>query len=465
MDHNLTETLTEATLTPKELNKVNSKTQEPRVDILKRLVTSSTPFELKDGSFFVVTDVQGAIDEINNFNTTKKPFNLVGKTTKGKDMVISSSLIKKSDVFGGGKGSGGGAASTALVESAQCYYCSAAVNVLGKAGLPNEYTDAVLKKAAKWVRATESVETVINDLDEVWTQSSILSANELINKGFISVGMTFHRGDAVMDRIYKNARLAFKQTGLKPLTADKWNPGDIWAIAPGKENTIKFNASSIGAYNEGIKDAYNIRDCVSISLKKVVGSASLTQFNAGNDRPNYTPIQFSLRGGSRNSATFSSSTKVIMHFNGGRAEGRTFNFLENWAWQIIGKHAAGGKVGFGPVEQIFKLHKLSGMPDHKGTQKLAQKPTPKFINEFYKMYLNIGDDPDNLTPEEFSEFILDKAKNKPGQNYIYSKYVGTAIMYAIKNAKKKAQADAVVNDIILYAASNTSLSGAFVKVS
>jgi hypothetical protein len=459
----LKQTLTEAKLTPTELKKFNSKTKEPRIDILKRLVTTSTPIELDNGKFIVVTDVQSAIDEINNFLAVGKAFPLTGKVD-GKVVTISSSNLKKSDVFGGGKGSGGGSAGTALAESAQCYYCSAIVNVLGKPSLPEDFTEDVLRQSAAWVDASDSIDKVLSELTDDWIESSILSAIELYEKGFITVGMTFHRDSKLMNKIYNDAKLAFKQTGLS-FKADKWNPGDIWAVAPGKENSIKFDISSVGALNDKILELFNNRHLVGISLKKVVKNASSKVFNGGTERPDYNPVQYSCRGGLKKISTFSSSTKVILYFNGGKAEGRSFNHLANWAFQIIGKNAAGGKVGLGAVRDIFKLHKLAGMPDDKALKKLVTKPNKRFLTEFYKMYLSIGDDPDNLAKDEFFEFVMEKSTTAPGHSWLWSKYIGISILYALKNSKDKHKTDAVVNDIILYAASNTSTSSAFVKVS
>ena len=240
------ELLTESKLTPSELKKVNSKTKEPRLDILTRLAKENKAFQLADGSMFTITDVKAALDEIKKFGSLGKPFPLTGKGADGKLVTISSSNISKSDVFGGGKGSGGGSAGTSLAESAQCYYCSAIVNVLGKKSEPEDFTEDVLRKAAAYVDASDSVDKVIKELPEDWVESSILSAIEMYENGYIVVGMTFHRDSKLMKRIYNSAKTAFKQNGLK-FTADKWNPGDIWAVARGKEDVITFDVSSVGA--------------------------------------------------------------------------------------------------------------------------------------------------------------------------------------------------------------------------
>lgn len=455
--------LTESKLTPAELKKVNSKTKEPRLDILTRLAKEKKAFQLVDGSMFTISDIDGAVDEIKKFDKLGKPFPLTGSGPDGKLVTISSSNISKSDVFGGGKGSGGGSAGTALAESAQCYYCSAIVNVIGKKCEPEDFTEEVLRQGASYVDASDSIDKVLKELPEDWVDSSILSAIKLYEEGYITVGMTFHRDSKLMNRIYTSAKTAFKQNGLK-FTADKWNPGDIWAVARGKEDTITFDVSSVAALNDKVLELFNLRHLVGISLKKVVKDATISIYNGGESKPDYNPLSYSVRGGTKAHSTFRSSTKCILYFNGGKAEGRSFNHLTNWAFQIIGKHAAGGKVGFNAVADIFKYHLMPGMPDAKFVKKMAQKPTKRFIKEFYKMYLSIGDDPENLSKDEFNDLIIEKNESIPGQNWIFSKYIGVAILYALKTSRDKTKDDKVVNDIILYAASSTSTSSVFVKV-
>ena len=59
-----------------ELLKPNSRTGEPRLDILKRLIQDGTPLELAKGGTFVVKDIESALQSIETYKKDEKNFAL-----------------------------------------------------------------------------------------------------------------------------------------------------------------------------------------------------------------------------------------------------------------------------------------------------------------------------------------------------------------------------------------------------
>ena len=110
-------TIVEGTaLTPAELEKKNSATNELRIDILIRLVKDKKPLELVKGGTFTVGDdyIDQVVKDAQAFK--KNPdtfgrggFSLIDKS--GKE--IKSNNLLKSKVFGGGGGGAGGNTSAA----------------------------------------------------------------------------------------------------------------------------------------------------------------------------------------------------------------------------------------------------------------------------------------------------------------------------------------------------------------
>ena len=99
--------LKETPLTPKELGKQNSKTKEERVDILINKIKNKEPLELDKGGTFLVYDPAGSkVAELEDWTPEKGPVTLEDE----EGNTVTTSKLKKSADFGGGKGSGGGAA-------------------------------------------------------------------------------------------------------------------------------------------------------------------------------------------------------------------------------------------------------------------------------------------------------------------------------------------------------------------
>ena len=116
------------------------------------------------------------------------------------------------------------------------------------------------------------------DLDESWMLSGYLSAKALIDAKYVTKNMKIHRDSKTMKTIYKKKNEAFKNSNLKKMTDDKWNPGDIWAIEKGF-NVGELDTTNISALNNDLLDLFIKKRIVSISLKKVKKSTTIKEEN------------------------------------------------------------------------------------------------------------------------------------------------------------------------------------------
>lgn len=454
--------ITEVTLTPTQLQKPNGKTGEPRIDILQRLISTNTPLETEDKKLFIVTDIEAAYKEIARFKSEGKTFDLTGKYNGSKDIItIKTNQLAKSAVFGGGGGSAGGSANTALAESAQAYYCSVVANVLGKQGTPEDFNKQNIQKAAKYVESDISWEDVFNNLTDDWVESSILIANELFNQGYIVKGHRFHRGSKIMATFYKKAKKAQKRSDLTPIADDKWNPGDIWAVKP-SFNPESINDSNITDNNKDVLEAFLSRDAVAISLKKAVSKANIKRYNIEPAKEQHDYRGYGLSGGKSPSIdSFFNSKTIALHVDETTLEGRTFNYMTNWALDIKGKNARGGKIGVGPINNAFSLHGVKPLPQTGDIKKLVSRLDKNFYKDFYKQFDAVNK-MGKMSYDDFMVRVAEKTADPKGLDWVVAKYMGIAFINKIE-ALPKAKKDKVLGSLLAFAASSSDVSSAFIK--
>lgn len=466
--------LTEVAMAPGQWTKPNGQTGEARLDILQRLIQSHTPIELEDGDKIVITQIKDALAAITKFKSDGKRFELVGKVDgKGKEVMVTSSDIKKSAVFGGENGGKtGGTMGTALAESAQCFYASAVCNVLGAASAPEKFTPAVMKKAAGFVKSDVGLDKVMDSMTEDWKLSAIISANILFNEGYIAKGHEFFRGKDKMLSVYKNAKIAYKNGGMDALPADKWNPGDIWAIKP-SFSPDSLDNGSIQEYNADILDAFLNRECVGISLKKVVGSAHIERFNVepAKERNEFHGYSLSSAKKAASVDNFFSSNSIGIFINDSFMEVRPFAFQSDYSFEISGKNARGGRIKLKDFNTT--LQKYGGKPVNEADAKAhsnkfdAKKMTmdTSFLKQWHKLFDDVNPY-GHMTYPDFEKRVIQKFQEdgEKAKNWVYGKYIGTQILHEIKHLPKKKAGD-VLGALLRIAASSTDTSSAFIKVS
>lgn len=438
-------------LTPKELMKQNSSTGERRVDILKREIQAENPLELAAGGFFIVSDKEAAIDAINKFEKNGKPFELIGLNGS-----IKSSDLAKSQVFGGGSGgAGGGTAQTATVESAQCAWLQAMLDI-GMQTIES-FDDEVIKTAYSKIDVDVSLDDILS-IDDSWRMSSYLSAKHIIENGFVHKGMVAHRGSKVMKEIYSAKNMALKNQGLSKISDDKWNPGDIWLVGKGFK-TSELPTDTLGALNAKLVELFNDRKLVGVSLKKVKKSAKHTVNNldgAGSGK-SFRFKSYGLAAATR--GTFWTSKNAYLYYDSGSMEIRTNAALSTHKAEIKGKTARGGGVGWGIIQNYSQTTLGLKLPSNKELVKLSKSinsGNSRSINAMWKMVKKLETE---MSEQEFKEELA-----KKDQTWIHAK-LGPIFMFdAMIKARSGKKVNKFVTQIVNYAGSELEESSVYVKV-
>lgn len=442
-------------LTPAELKKPNSATNEPRIDILRQAILDGTTLITTDNKEIKLARLQENLDAIAKFKEDGKAFEL---EVLGRDggKKLSSSKIAKSPIFGGGKGAGGGTENTAVVESAQCLW-NAALVMYG-ANQPIEYfTPSILKTVLKKVDVGSTTFDEMVSIDAAWQISAYLSAQQLIKDRYITKSMTFHRDSATMKKIYQAKKEAFKNSDMTALTDDKWNPGDIWAIEKGVNIDKLLDTSSIGALNRKLLQAFEQRMVVSISLKKVVKSAKSKEYNATMAKQPVHKFEKGLVKSEKRGDFFSNKGGIIF-FDAGKMEIRPNNYLGANKIEIMGKTARGGGAGWGVIVDAAKRQMGVTIPKHASLKATAQKIAKggkREMMSFYKL-AKVADP--SLTYDYFEQ---EAAKKDAGW---FSAKLAAVLIVASLNKNRGRKANNFINSIVNYAASNTEESSVFVKI-
>ena len=445
----LTEGMT--ALRPGELSKPNSKTKEPRIDILKHAVINGITLALaKDNSEVKFDNTPENITAINNFDG-KTPFDLV--TVDGQ--TISSSKIGKSAIFGGGAGAGGGTENTAQTESGQCLWLAA---MLEYGNQPIEFfTPSILKKAMNRIDVGKTSFDEMVSMDSAWQVSAYLSAQKIIKAGYATKKHKLHRDSSAMNYIYKTAKKqAFKNSGISALTDDKWNPGDIWAIEDGVDLKKELDTSSIGALNNSLLRLFKERKVVGISLKLVKKEAKAKEYNIEGSPQNHKFVSGAVK---TQRGTFFSNKGGTVEFSGGTMEIRPNNYLGANKIEIMGKTARGGGAGWGVIMAAGKRYLNVNIPAHGSIKRIAQKlasgKNKRSELYFYKMAKSAD-------PSLTFDYYMEEIRNKDA-GWFSAKLAAVMIVYYL-NTNKGRKADSFVNAIVNYAASSSDDSSAFVKI-
>ena len=434
----------------KELLKPNSKTGEPRTEILKRLIKKKTPIVLLSGKKVIIKNDKANIALIEQHIKDQKTFSLVTST----GTLVPITQMKKSKEFGGGGGgAGGGTEETAINESAQCLWLAA---VMANRNKPIEFfTDDVLKKYVSKIDVDKPLSKILN-IDYTWKKSSYMSAHAIIKGGFVNNQMKFHRGSTFMKEIYKAKDRAFKNSDFSKFTDDKWNPGDIWAIKT-NFNPKTFDDSSVKALQRDILDKFTKRQCVGISLKKVVKKVIIKKINITlpPDVGDYKVKDIQLES---SAGSYWSSKGGTVVYDAGKLLAKDNSAFGTIKVEISGKTARGGGAGWTYITDAAKQVYGINLPKTgiiSADARSMEKGDAKTIDKYYKMYKICYP---SIKQEDFANELAQK-----DAAWIHAKYGVTQLLSLIKG-KSKSKGDRFVTKLINYAGSQTEDSSAYIKV-
>lgn len=356
-----------------------------------------------------------------------------GSSSVGRTELPSGLKIEAKPAAGGG--SGAGADVTKTVESAQCAYLAAAY--YGK-----DFSDQSIKSVVSKFDTDESLERILTRLPQDWVDSCIISAN-LFKKKFANKSYTFHRGSSWVNKLESHWTKLNRAEG-EFSNLNKWSPADIYAVSAAGKNIDLTKSRTILELNTMMLKALDSRDIIGISLKKVSGSASIQYKNTDGTRKAYKfqKLSIGLRG------FFESGDGYIFFNDGGKIQFRRFG--TTWQGEIKGKNANMGKISGGPIGAVMKKFKVNLKPQRDITKK-----SESLYRDFYKFYTHFESRPMNY--ETFKKEV--DAKD---QNWWISKWLTAQLLYNVDNQKDK---DGIVSSLIGYAASESQLSGPYIKIS
>tara|TARA_B100000575_G_C22966624_1_gene558200 strand:- start:113 stop:904 length:792 start_codon:yes stop_codon:yes gene_type:complete len=260
-----------------------------------------------------------------------------------------------------------------------------------------------------------------------------------------------------MIRIYALKNRAYKNMDVKPLKDDKWNPGDVWAIADGFDVDL-LDTTSVDGLNADILENFLNRRLVGISLKgPMTKNVPIKELNIDKSLlKSYKYISFDLesKGG-----TYWSAKNGSLVFNSGILMFKDNKQFGNIKAELKGTKAKGGGLSWGIMDDFLVRHgRKYGLPKHSAyivkQAKKMDKGDEKAIKEYYEYFNHFYN---NVSYNEFKRNL----KQKDGQ-WISSKFAITMVAYQLEQLGGT-KLDEVITNFINYAGSELDESSAFVK--
>ena len=346
------------------------------------------------------------------------------------------------------RGSGGGADDTRRNESAQALYAAIAFGLKRKITI-NDINGINVKKFSDKFVIDENVNIILDELPDEWIESSLLGANKLYEK-FKKGKYIFHRGSKQVDLI-NDIFSKVKKLEKFRMDINKWNPSDIWMISEGFDFKELSKEKTILGLNQVIQDKLEDESLIGVSLKRIVGSASISPKNVFKDMKTtrtYKGYEYSKK----------SIDGYILLSGGTKIQYRSFGAgtgLTGFQGEVKGANANQGKISLGPTNMILRNHGVTQIPTN-AADRVRRSPDLVFndISIGLKKYAKM-----NAT--EIAKLAVDNKIVTP--KFLYSKLQVTELITILESLDSKTR-DQVVEDLYLYASSQSKYSSAYYKL-
>ena len=350
----------------------------------------------------------------------------------------------------GGGGSGAGAENTTRNESAQAVYAAIAFGK-GKMISNNDVTMKTIGKYSDLFGIDGDVNDILNNLPDAWIKSSVTGANALYNRFAKSGKYTFHRGDGVVNRI-NSAFKRVKAIENVRMDINKWNPSDIWMVKKGYDFKCIDEEKTLLGLNQCIQEELEHGNLIGISLKLMQSGASLSAKNIFTDMKfckDYNGYEYSGK----------SIDGYIKLSGGTKIQFRSFGTglgLTGFQGEVKGANANQGKIGLGPTNLILRTHGLPEIPTNAAAR-VKSDPDGVFFDVAagLKKYARLSD-------KQIVELKENEKINTP--KFLYSKLQVTQLIDILESIRDRKVRDQLVEDIYLYASSQSRFSSAYYKL-
>jgi hypothetical protein len=344
----------------------------------------------------------------------------------------------------GGGGSGAGAALTKLSESSQCLYAGIAFG-LGREITNADITEENAKKYSNLYDTDEKLSKMLNELPDDWIDSCTIGANKLWNTFRGKGKFVFHRGSKTVDRIENN----FKRIkGIEKVRMDlnKWSPADMYIISDKFDIKCLDEEKTILGLNQCMQERVENFTCIGVSLKKIKRQAKIELKNVFKDmKPTreYDGYEYSDKSMDCY-IKISGGTKIQFRSFGGPKS------LTGWQGEVKGSQANQGKISLGPVNMILKNHGFKPIPTDAAKRVTGDRDNViKEIMGGFKKYAKSS-----------STSAIIEAQD----SWLYSKLQATQLIDRIEGIRNAAKRDQLVEDLYLYASSQSKYSAAYYKM-
>ena len=295
----------------------------------------------------------------------------------------------------------------------------------------------------------EKLESMLNDLPDIWITSSVLGANKLWDTFGRKGKFVFHRGSKTVDAIENNFKRIKKIEGVR-MDLNKWSPADIYIVSDKFDITCLNEERTILGLNQCMQERIENNTLIGVSLKKIMGTARISLKNVFRDMKTTKEYE---------GYTYSdASMDAYLNLKGGtKIQFRSFggpNSLTGWQGEVKGAQANQGKISLGPVNMILKNHGISIIPTNAAQRVKGRERQSVYaeILEGYKKYSRAG-------KERVTDVIM-----KAPDSWLYSKLQATQLLDRIEGIRGKEKKNQVIEDLYLYASSQSKYSAAYYKL-
>lgn len=319
-----------------------------------------------------------------------------------------------------------------------------------------KYSIADLQAAQKNVQSKFSIDDLYEIAGKGWLESSRLAAEATYDfLGRQNFVVCQRSKSKFVTNISMAATKLIRESG-KNMGIDKWNPADIWLVKKSFLNHNFKQYTSIIDLNEFIYESYKSKDIVGVSLKATKKKAGVQIFNDGIKQ------EFKYEG-FKTGASYVKAMGNEIFFTGGKITFRLFGRPADVIGEINGKHAAGGKVGGGPLFNIMRdFDKKFSVPKWKDIMKMYATKPEFVVSHLYKdMKKLAADEASGITEDEYAKAIEEKGNS---ETYVISKWHANEVVHSFQRMKKDVRDDCIAA-ILGYASSSTEISSIFIKVS
>ncbi len=444
-----------------EVLKANEKLTEILVKVDDRVTARSDMIEALEKSGFR----KGPNSDSNPPNFGSYDFvegAVPGSTFAGIKIKETNNSVIRFIFKGKRGGSGAGAAETKKTESGQAVYAAIAFH-LGRNITSADITPENVESAKSVFDVDEKIENIFK-MDDSWNLSCIRGANKLWDefKSLKSKGIKFHRGSSEVKYIEENFSRVKRAEGVR-IDINKWSPADIYVTTNNYRHKCLEEENTLKGLNQCMMHRLVGEGqgpiMFGVSLKKITRSnASLKKINVD---PKTSRDQFFDRFYRKGV----DSADLYMKFKSGvEIQFRGFDgpkALTGFQGEVKGASANQGKVGYGSINLILKLH---GLPEIPNTRTIVQQKGQQYANLEANVKKVIKETSSGFNETKYAQLISKKIENGEIDGFMYAMGAASYLYDIIEGISDSDKKDQVCEDIILYASSQSVVSAPYYKL-